>query len=157
MIVGIGVDVVAVPDFAEQLGRPGTAFARAFTPGERRDAAGAGSAETPAERRRGSVETRVGPRDRPTADQAKHLAARWAAKEAFVKAWSSANYGRPPVRADVPMREIEVVCDAWGRPAVKLRGDVAAAVRESLGETAVHVSLSHDGDVAVAYVVLERA
>lgn len=146
MIVGIGVDVVAVPDFAEQLGRPGTAFARAFTPGERRDAAGAGAAGAGAE----------GTGTRSEYARATHLAARWAAKEAFIKAWSSANYARPPILGDVTMREIEVVCDAWGRPAVRLRGDVAAAVRESLGEVAVHVSLSHDGDVAAAYVVVEQ-
>jgi len=128
--------VVAVPDFAEQLARPGTAFTRAFTPGERRAAAGEG---------------------RVPAEQAKHFAARWAAKEAFVKAWSAAVYGAPPVLPEAEMREIEVVIDAWGRPALRLRGAVAEAVRGSLGEVAVHVSLSHDADVATAYVVIERA
>ncbi len=128
--------MVAVPEFAEQLARPGTAFARAFTPGERRACAG---------------------QDRDPAAQAKHYAARWAAKEAFVKAWSAAVYGRPPVLPEAEMREIEVVSDAWGRPALRLRGAVAEAVRDSLGGVVLHVSLSHDGDVAAAYVVIERA
>ena len=38
-IVGIGIDLVSIPDFAEQVDRPGTVFAETFTPGERRDAA----------------------------------------------------------------------------------------------------------------------
>ncbi len=128
--------MVAVPDFAEQLARPGTAFARLFTPGERRDAAGPG---------------------RSAADRAEHLAARWAAKEAFVKAWAAARYGSPPALAEVDLRRVEVVCDAWGRPALRLHGEVAEAVRATLGEVTVHVSLSHDGGTAVAYVVIERA
>lgn len=144
MIVGVGVDVVAVPGFAEQLARPGTAFARAFTPGERRDCAGTRA-------RDGSAAP-----SRARAEQAAHFAARWAAKEAVIKAWSAGVFGGPPVLPEAEMREIEVVTDAWGRPSVRLRGEVAAAVRESLGEIAIHVSLSHDGDMAAAYVVIER-
>ncbi|GAA4819004.1 holo-ACP synthase [Tomitella cavernea] len=136
VIAGIGIDVVAVPGFAEQLARPGTAFTRAFTPGERRACAG---------------------QDRDAAARAKHYAARWAAKEAFIKAWSAAVYGGPPVLPEAEMREIEVVADAWGRPGLRLSGEVAVAVRASLGEVVLHVSLSHDGDVAAAYVVIERA
>ena len=136
MIAGIGVDVVAVPDFAEQLARPGTAFTRVFTPGERRDAAGEGRSDT---------------------DLAEHLAARWAAKEAFVKAWASARYGLPPALPGAQLRQIEVVCDGWGRPAIRLHGEVSAAVAASVGPIRTHVSLSHDGGVAAAYVVIERA
>ena len=64
-IVGIGIDLVSIPDFAEQVDRPGTVFAETFTPGERRDAADKSSSA------------------------ARHLAARWAAKEAVIKAWSA--------------------------------------------------------------------
>ncbi|HEY5843747.1 MAG TPA: holo-ACP synthase, partial [Mycobacterium sp.] len=38
-IVGVGIDVVSIPGFAEQVDQPGTVFAETFTPGERRDAA----------------------------------------------------------------------------------------------------------------------
>jgi hypothetical protein len=38
-IVGVGIDLVSIPDFAEQVDQPGTVFAETFTPGERRDAA----------------------------------------------------------------------------------------------------------------------
>jgi holo-[acyl-carrier protein] synthase len=37
-IVGVGIDVVSIADFAEQVDQPGTVFAETFTPGERRDA-----------------------------------------------------------------------------------------------------------------------
>ena len=37
-IVGLGIDLVFIPDFAEQVDKPGTVFAETFTPGERRDA-----------------------------------------------------------------------------------------------------------------------
>jgi len=127
-VVGVGVDLVHVPTFAEQLDQPGTRFERAFTPGERGDA-----------------------RDRPSSsDPARHLAARWAAKEALIKAWSASLYGQPPVAGEHVHHLIEVVCDAWGRPRLRLLGEVA----EHLAGHTVEVSLSHDGDYATAYVVL---
>jgi holo-[acyl-carrier protein] synthase len=128
----VGVDVVGITAFAEQLDQPGTRFARAFTPGERRAArAGAGS-------------------------EAESLAARWAAKEAVVKAWSSTCFGHPEVIDPefVDLREIEVRTDAWGRPAIRLHGAIAHAM------SGYHplVSLSHDpaADIAVAFVVLQQ-
>ena len=43
-VVGVGIDVVGITAFAEQLDEPGTRFAQVFTPGERRAArAGSGS------------------------------------------------------------------------------------------------------------------
>ena len=62
---GVGVDVVGVTAFAAQLDEPGTRFARVFTPGERRTARGRG---------------------RSASQEAQSLAARWAAKEAVLKA-----------------------------------------------------------------------
>lgn len=127
-VVGTGVDLVHVPGFAEQLALPGTRFAQAFTAGERRDAWDAVD----------------GP--------ARHLAARWAAKEALVKAWSASLYGQAPVASEHVHHLIEVVKDAWGRPRLRLHGVVA----EHLVGHDTHVSLSHDGDYATAYVLLTR-
>jgi holo-[acyl-carrier protein] synthase len=128
VIAGLGVDVVHLPDFAAQLAVPGSAFADGvFTAGERADAA------------RGT-------------DPARHLAARWAAKEAFLKAWSGASFGQPPALARADLQEIEVIRDAWGRPALRLHGAVATLT----AELRAWVSLSHDGPVATAVVVLER-
>lgn len=127
-ILGVGVDLVHVPSFEDQMNRPGTGFDVVFTPGERSDV-----------RSRGS-------------DPARHFAARWAAKEAVIKAWSSSIYGEPPVMDEQIHHLIEVVTDAWGRPRIKVHGEVA----KRLDDVEFQLSLSHDGDYATAYVVLTR-
>ena len=107
-VLGAGLDLVHVPGLADQLAVAGSVFAqRAFTPRERREAA----------RRARQCGSRP----------AEHLAARWAAKEALVKAWSAAANaaaGRAvaPVLAPeaVDWREIEVLTDRWGRPVAGL-------------------------------------
>lgn len=130
-IVGVGVDLVHVPGLRDQLADRASGFAEGvFTPGERRDAA-----------------------DRPSGDPARHLAARFAAKEAFVKAWSGGFFGAPPRLVGVDLRHVEVIADAWGRPALRLAPPLAAHV----GPVRAHLSLSHDGDYAIAQVVLESA
>ena len=126
-IVGVGIDVVSIPEFAEQVDRPGTVFAETFTPGERRDAADRSSMA------------------------ARHLAARWAAKEAVIKAWSGSRFAQRPVLPEDIHRDIEVVTDMWGRPKVRLTG----AVAEHLAGVVIHVSLTHDGDTAAAVAILE--
>ncbi len=125
-ILGVGVDLVHVPTFADQLDQPGTRFVEAFSPGERSDA-------------------RSGP-----SNAARHFAARWAAKEAVIKAWSASMYGEAPVMDEAIHHLIEVVTDAWGRPRIRLHGEVA----KWLAGHSLEVSLSHDGDYATAYVVL---
>jgi holo-[acyl-carrier protein] synthase len=131
-VAGIGIDVVGITAFAEQLDQPGTRFAQAFTPGERRAARSAEGSE------------------------AESLAARWAAKEAVIKAWSSTCFAHPEVidPEDVDLREIEVRTDAWGRPAIRLHG----AIADSMADYTVLVSLTHDpaADVAAAFVVLQE-
>ncbi len=74
------------------------------------------------------------------------LAARFAAKEALAKA-----LGAP---GGLSWQDAEVVVDDGGRPGFELRGAVAAKAEE-LGVDRVHLSLSHDGGIAVAFVVLE--
>lgn len=129
----VGIDLVAVPAFGELVGSVGSAFAeRTFTAGELRAAAGPG-----------------GP--------AQHLAGRFAAKEAFVKAFSGTRPGRAPVLADMDWREVEVVVDGWGRPQLSLHGALADAVRSSVGEVVAHLSITHEPEMAAAVVVLEDA
>lgn len=172
---GVGVDIVAIGAFAASLAEPGTRFTGAFSATERRqcreraEARGAGrgadtaGADGPgAGTSSSSSGLSTHPTDRatthPTHHQARHLAARWAAKEAVVKAWSAALYGTPPPIAPdlLVWSEIETVCDAWGRPSVRLSGEVARQVDATVGEGARwNVSLSHDGGSAVAFVVLE--
>lgn len=138
-VIGIGVDLVDVPSFARQLDVSGTAFADGtFTRLELADGVDA---------------ARSAPAD-PDA-RARRLAGRFAAKEAFTKAWASARRGVPPALPDVPWREIEVRCDPWGRPSFALHGSVASAVAASIGDVEVSLSISHDGDSAVAMVVMD--
>lgn len=130
MIVGLGLDIVDLPGFREQLGRPGSTFLESvFTEPERRAA-----------------------RDRPDKDPARHLAARYAAKEAFVKAWSGARFGQAPLVGSIDLSEIEILSDGYGRPALHLRGRML----ELAGDLRAHLSLTHDGETAAAVVVLER-
>lgn len=135
--VSVGTDLVHIPSFAQQLELPGTRFAQVFSASELRVAQARGLSG---------------------ATRAQHLAGRWAAKEAFIKAWSQALYGRPPVMAEeaVDWAEIEVRPDAWGRVALELRGEIACLVRESLGDFSMALSISHDGDYATAIVYLSR-
>jgi holo-[acyl-carrier protein] synthase len=51
---------------------------------------------------------------------------------------------------DETLRLIEVVLDAWGRPRIRLHGEVA----KHLEGCSLEISLSHDGDYATAYAVL---
>lgn len=74
------------------------------------------------------------------------LAARFAAKEAIAKA-----LGAP---AGLGWHDAEVISAPSGRPHFELRGTVAAAAT-ALGASSVHLSLSHDGGIASAFVVLE--
>ncbi|QKT06885.1 holo-ACP synthase [Gordonia sp. X0973] len=127
-VLGVGLDIVSIPEFGEQLAQPGTRFADAFTAGERRDArAGAG-------------------------DYERSLAARWAAKEAVIKAWSVSRFARRPALPMIVHSDIEVVTDNWGRPAIRLSG----AIAEFLADARIHVSLTHDGNTAAAVVILEE-
>ncbi len=73
-------------------------------------------------------------------------AGRWAAKEALAKA-----LGAP---SGLAWHDCEVVREPSGAPRFELRGGVAARAAE-LGITHVHLSISHDGGLATAFVVCE--
>ena len=74
------------------------------------------------------------------------LAARYAAKEALIKALGGSD--------GVRWTDIEVTREASGRPLFALTGTTAQAVA-GRGITMVHLSLSHDAGLATAYVVAE--
>ncbi|MDA0632485.1 holo-ACP synthase [Nonomuraea sp. MCN248] len=74
------------------------------------------------------------------------LAGRFAAKEAVAKA-----LGAPRGLSHL---EAEVHRDKNGRPELRVTGEAAEVARE-LGVKRWHVSLSHDGGVAMAYVIAE--
>lgn len=82
-------------------------------------------------------------------DPAPHLAARFAAKESCLKAIGTG------WRDGISWHDMEVVPDALGRPELRLSGR-AAEIASELRVEVVHLSYSHDGDYAVATVILER-
>jgi holo-[acyl-carrier protein] synthase len=93
---------------------------------------------TPAER----------PRFARTRDKAGHLAKRFAAKEAFSKAIGTG------IHAPFTWHSITVTRNPKGRPGIEPNAAMAKHL-EKLGVTGAHISLTDDGDVAMAFVVLE--
>lgn len=81
-------------------------------------------------------------------DPSPHLAARFAAKEAYLKALGLG------LRQGLSWHDMEVVRDALGCPSLVLTGRAAEIFKER-GLNSVHLSYSHDGDYAMATVVLE--
>lgn len=122
-VLGTGIDLVAIGRFRRALERHGERFLnRVFTPGEREDCS-----------RR--------------ADPARHLAARFAAKEAVFKALGT-GWGR-----GVGWQDVELASDSYGRPVCTLRGG-AQTLLESMDGAEVLVSLAHEGDFAIAQALV---
>ena len=83
-------------------------------------------------------------------DPARFLAKCFAAKEAFAKAAGTG------LRAPVTMRNIAVLRDAHGKPHIECAPELGAWLA-ARGITAHHVSLSDEGDLVLAFVVLEQS
>ena len=79
-----------------------------------------------------------------TAARAHHYAGRFAAKEALAKA-----LGTPE---GLRWRDMEIVSD--GPPSFRTFGAAAGALRKK-GVGTIHLTLSHDGGMALATVILE--
>jgi holo-[acyl-carrier protein] synthase len=125
MIVGIGIDIIEVARIREALLRTERFRERIFTDAERSycDSRGAVSAE--------------------------HYAARFAAKEAALKALQTG------WRGGVGWQDVEIAAHESGAPYLILHGPVKELF-EASGATAVHISMSHTSEHAIAQVVLER-
>ena len=80
--------------------------------------------------------------------RAQSAAAMFAAKEAVAKA-----LGTGFIRGVMPWT-IEVTHDGAGKPGIILHGDAKKRLEE-IGGARVHLSLSHEGDTAMAFVVVE--
>jgi len=121
-VTGIGVDIVDIPRMDRALKRWGDRFvARVFT-----------VAEVDYSRRS----------RRP----AQHFSARFAAKEAVIKALGQG------FRGGCQMSEIEVVAGELGRPLVRLHG-ATRRLAVSRGVENIFLSLSHSEKAAVAQAV----
>jgi len=121
VIIGVGTDLVSVPRLRQAITRRDRLLDRLFTEAEVADC-----------RRR--------------ADPAPHLAARFAAKEACLKALQI-GWG-----AGVRWREVEVAGGGAEVPRLVLRG-AAASRAAALGVRQTHLSLAHEGEYALAFVV----
>lgn len=120
MIVGIGVDVVDVARFERAADRTPGLLPRLFAESEQVD----------------------GNRPRPL----RSLAARFAAKEALIKALGSSD--------GVHWHDMQVVSDGLRNPSFSIAGSLSRIVAER-GITAIHLSMSHDAGIAIAYVIAE--
>jgi holo-[acyl-carrier protein] synthase len=117
MTAGVGIDLLEIDRLERALERRPRLAERLFTEAERSYA-----------------EARARP--------ARHLAARFAAKEAVVKALGLTNgFG---------LREVEVV--AGEPPTIKLAGRAAAAA----GKRRIEISLTHSRDYAAAVAIAQR-
>lgn len=124
MIVGVGADICSVARMERMMNKYGPRFLdRVFTDEEQA-------------------------RSRRKAGTAERFAARFAAKEATMKALGTG------WACGVKFLDIHVSNEFGGRPTVALIGD-AAAWAESMGVNRIHVSLSHEREQAIAFVVLE--
>jgi holo-[acyl-carrier protein] synthase len=124
VILGIGVDLVHIPRIRQAIERWQERFLdRVFTADE----------VAYARRRR---------------DPAEHLAARFAAKEATLKALGTG------LSMGIRWREVEVRRARGERPRVALSGRLAD-VGAARGVRVLHLSLTHDGDYAMAQVLAE--
>ena len=74
------------------------------------------------------------------------LAGRFAAKEALIKALGDS--------AGIRWHDMQVISDGLGNPRFDLRGP-AAELATAVGATRLHLSMSHDAGLAIAYVVAE--
>ena len=126
MIVSIGIDIIEVARIREVLLRTPRFRERVFTPSERAycDSRGAVAAQ--------------------------HYAARFAAKEAALKALQTG------WRGGISWQDVEIASRDSGAPYLILHGRVKELFDKS-GATAVHLSLSHTSEHAIAEVILERA
>lgn len=115
MIVGIGVDMIEVARVRKAIERNPRFVDKVFSPTELAYSEG-------------------------KKNKFQHLAARFAAKEAFIKAMGRA----------VPWTSVEVVNLPSGRPTLAVRDG------RDYGFTSAQVSLSHLAEHAVAVVVLEK-
>ena len=83
-------------------------------------------------------------------DPARFLAKCFAVKEAFAKATGTG------LRAPVSLRNIAVLRDALGKPHIECAPELAAWL-VARGITSHHASLSDEGDLVLAFVVLEQS
>ncbi|HTX88976.1 MAG TPA: holo-ACP synthase [Bacteroidales bacterium] len=123
MIYGIGTDLIEVPRIKAVMEKDIGFREKIFTPGEIAYCEG-------------------------MKNKHQHYAARFSAKEAFMKAIGTG------WRFGIRFADIDVYHDEFGKPLIRLSGKAEELVRKE-GITKIHVSLSHVKEMATAVVVVE--
>jgi holo-[acyl-carrier protein] synthase len=82
-------------------------------------------------------------------DKAQNYAARFAAKEAFLKATGKG------LTLGYELHDIEIVNDALGKPEILLHGKFKK-LADANGWNKIHVTLSHVQAMACAFVIIEK-
>lgn len=122
MIFGVGVDVVDIARFERAISKTPGLLNRLFAEGEQKQ-----------------KQRELSPAS---------LAARFAAKEALIKAMGDSE--------GMNWHEMPIVSDGLRNPSFAPTGKVAELFSER-GITKVHLSMSHDAGIAIAYVIVETA
>ena len=131
MLYGNGIDLTYIPEFSEVLGDKKSHFvSKYFTTGEIEYIHSHGPERS-----------------------AGHLAARYAAKEAFIKALDGPRLHQEAA-LKIDYQDIEVKNDSHGRPFLACHGALREYVN-TIGITRTHLSISHIGEYAIAQVILE--
>lgn len=126
MIIGIGSDIIEISRIREALLQNGERFLKKVYTAKEQETA------------------------EGTADPAASYAKRWAAKEAFAKAIGTG------FRSGISLKDIEVINDANGKPALKITGQALCYLHTLHNSPVVHVTLSDCKSVAQAFVVISH-
>jgi holo-[acyl-carrier protein] synthase len=124
VIKGVGIDMVEVERLAEKIERSADLKAKVFSEAEIK-----------------FCESQQ--------DKGQHYGARFAAKEAFLKATGKG------LTLGHELSDIEVVSDLLGKPMINLKGAFAAHAVENKWNK-IHVSLTHVKSMASAVVIIEE-
>ena len=124
MIISTGIDIIEVARIREALKRTARFVDRVFTPDERAYCESRGAA-------------------------AQHYAARFAAKEATLKALGTGWSG------GIAWHDVEVKTHETGAPYVVLSGEALEVFIRLTGRH-LHLSMSHTNEHAIAQVIIER-
>ena len=124
MIVGIGIDMIEVARVAEKVAKPNGFKEKIFS------AAEIAFCES-------------------TAASAEHFAARFAAKESFLKATGQG------LNLSFDLHQVEIVNTSSGKPEILLHGKFKEAAIKN-GWNKIQVSLSHLENLACAVVIIEK-
>ena len=83
------------------------------------------------------------------AAKCQHYAARFAAKEAFSKALGTgiSSFG---------LKDVYITNNSEGKPLLNIEGAALSLMKERLGQCKAFVSLSHEKEYAIAFVILEK-